>query len=122
MVLDENGGPWSVSVVHSNPDPNSQQPVVIVDRKQKKVIYAGVYYYLTHFSKYVRPGAVRIETAGKTPGVRFVSFVTPDQGIVAEMMNSNKVDTEIFIKFHDKTLPVKLPATSITTAMWKATM
>lgn len=121
MVLDENGGPWSVSVVHSNPDPNSQQPVVIVDRKQKKIIYTGVYYYLTHFSKYVRPGSVRIDTTGKTPGVRVVSFVTPDQGIVTEMMNSNKTDTQIFIKFHDKTLPVKLPATSITTAMWKAT-
>jgi len=119
MVLDENGGPWSVSVVHSNPDPNSQQPVVIVDRKAKKVIYTGVYYYLSHFSKYVRPGAVRIETAGKASGVRVMSFVTPDQGIVTEIMNSNKNDTDISLLFHHKTLRVHLPASSITTAMWK---
>jgi len=119
MVLDEYGGPWSVSLVHSNPDPNSQQPVVIVDRKAKKVIYTGVYYYLTHFSKYVRPGAVRIETVGKSSGVRVISFEAPDKSIVVEIMNSNKVDSSTTLEFHGKTLRLQLPAKSITTAIWK---
>ncbi len=119
MVLDENGGPWSVSVVHSDPEHNSQQPVVIVDRKAKKVIYTGIYYYLAHFSKYVRPGAVRIETTGNSQGVRIISFATPDQGIVTEMMNTSKNGTSLTLEFHGKVLDVHLPALSITTAMWK---
>jgi glucosylceramidase len=55
MILDEKGGPWLVSPIHGNPDPNVQHPVVIVDRHTKKVTYTGLYYYLAHFSKFVRP-------------------------------------------------------------------
>src|SRR5438309_4245205 len=54
MILDEKGGPWSVSYVHGNPDPNIQHPVVIIDREKKKVTYTGLYYYLAHFIKFVR--------------------------------------------------------------------
>ena len=64
MILDEKGGPWSVSEIHGNPDPNIQHPVVIIDRHSKKVTYTGLYYYLAHFSKFVRPGAIRIKTIG----------------------------------------------------------
>jgi O-glycosyl hydrolase len=39
MILDEKGGPWSVSYVHGNPDPNIQHPVVIIDRQTKKITY-----------------------------------------------------------------------------------
>lgn len=48
-----------------------------------------------------------------------MSFVTPDHGIVAEIMNSNRNDTEITLEFHDKMLHLQLPGSSITTAMWK---
>ena len=68
MILDEKGGPWSVSYVHGNPDPNIQHPVVIIDREKMKVMYTGLYYYLTHFSKFVRPGAVRV---GRLPAATF---------------------------------------------------
>ena len=119
MVLDEQGGPWSVSLPHGNPDPNNQHPVVIVDRKTKKVTYTGLYYYLAHFSKFVRPGAVRIQTLGKTPGVRVMSFAAPDEGIVAEIMNSNKSAAEIDLAFHGQMVHLSLPALSITTATWQ---
>ena len=68
MILDETGGPWSVSTVHENPDNNNQHPVVIVNRHTHQVSYTGLYYYLAHFSKFVRPGAVRIGASGDVPG------------------------------------------------------
>src|SRR5256885_16584921 len=77
MILDEKGGPWSVSYVHGNPDPNVQHPVVIIDRQTKKVTYTGLYYYLAHFSKFVRPGALRLRTPGSQHGVRGLGFRTP---------------------------------------------
>jgi glucosylceramidase len=117
-VLDEKGGPWAVSYIHGNPDPNIQHPVIIINRQTHKVTYTGLYYYLAHFSKFVRPGAVRIETTGHYPGVRAISFKTPEGKIVSELMNSRKEEVEVAIVANGHTLPLRLPAASITTAMW----
>ncbi|MGD0923537.1 MAG: hypothetical protein ABSA70_17510 [Terriglobia bacterium] len=68
MILDEKGGPWAISPVHGNPDPNVQHPVVIINRQTKQVTYTGLYYYLAHFSKFVRPGAVRVEVLRQASG------------------------------------------------------
>ncbi len=120
MVLDEKGGPWAVSLTHGNPNDNIQHPVVVVDRQNKKVIYTGLYYYLAHFSKFVRSGSVRIQTVGKTPGVRVMSFASLDGKIVTQIMNSSKTVAEIDLVFHAKTVHLSLPPISITTASWKS--
>jgi glucosylceramidase len=119
MILDEKGGPWAISPVHGNPDPNVQHPVVIINRQTKQVTYTGLYYYLAHFSKFVRPGAVRIETSGNVKGVRCVAFKTPAGGMVAQLVNSRKADTEVGLEAGGRTLQVALPAISITTCLWK---
>jgi len=118
MILDERGGPWAISVVHGNPDPNQQHPVVIINRQTKEISYTGLYYYLSHFSKFVRPGAVRVETTGTSDGVRAMSFATPEGGIVSQFLNSRKQDVETNVTFRGKQLHLTLPAQSITTATW----
>ena len=118
MILDEKGGPWSVSYVHGNPDPNAQHPVVIIDSQTKKVTYTGLYYYLAHFSRFVRPGAVRVKTSGSQDGIRTMAFKRPDGGMVLEIMNSRKEDASTAVSWHDRQIQLKLPATSITTAVW----
>jgi glucosylceramidase len=120
MILDEKGGPWSVSEIHGNPDPNVQHPVVIIDRHSKKVTYTGLYYYLAHFSKFVRPGAIRVKTTGSLEGVRVMAFKAPDGKIVTEVMNSKHEDVEMSVKFNEQVLRLKLPAISITTALWNS--
>ena len=117
-ILDETGGPWAVSPIHGNPDPNAQHPVVIINRKTHEVAYTGTYYYLGHFSKFVRPGAVRIETKGKAKGVRVMTFVAPEGGYVSQLMNSRKTDQEVNLILKGRALSLKLPARSITTATW----
>jgi glucosylceramidase len=119
MILDEKGGPWAISPVHGNPDPNVQHPVVIINRQTKQVTYTGLYYYLAHFSKFVRPGAVRVETSGNVKGVRCVAFKTPAGGMVAQLVNSRKADTEVGLEAGGRTLQVALPAISITTLQWQ---
>jgi len=119
MILDEKGGPWAISPVHGNPDPNVQHPVVIINRQTKQVTYTGLYYYLAHFSKFVRPGAVRIETSGNVKGVRCVAFKTPAGGMVAQLVNSRKADTEVGLEAGGRSLQVALPAISITTLQWQ---
>lgn len=119
MILDDKGGPWAISPIHGNPDPNAQHPVIIINRQTKQVSYTGLYYYLTHFSKFVRPGAVRLQTSGAMDGVRVISFRGSEGNFISELMNSRKKDVEVSLAFRGRTLRIKLPAVSITTAMWR---
>jgi glucosylceramidase len=117
-ILDERGGPWAVSPIHGNPDPNIQQPVVIVNTKTHEITYTGIYYYLAHFSKFVRPGAVRVETSGKAKGLRVMTFQTPAGGFVAQVLNSLSEDSSVNLVSGEKTLHLAVPARSITTVTW----
>ena len=81
-------------------------------------MYTGLYYYLTHFSKFVRPGAVRVQTLGSQEGMRVMAFKRPDRGMVIEVMNSRKEDADVNLSWHGQLLRLKLPAVSITTALW----
>jgi glucosylceramidase len=119
MILDQNGGPWAVSPIHGNPDPNVQHPVVIIDQEKKQITYTGCYYYLAHFSKFVRPGAVRMAATGSTKGVRCLAFKRPDQGFVTQLMNSQNQKIEIDLAWRDRSLKLELPAVSITTCLWE---
>ena len=118
MILDEKGGPWMVSPIHEDPDPNVQHPVVVINRETKKVTYTAVYYYLAHFSKFVRPGDVRVGVSGTAEGIRCLAFVTPKGGHVAEITNSLPEDKEVGLRSAHRTLAVTLPGLSITTLLW----
>jgi glucosylceramidase len=117
-ILDETGGPWAISPVHGNPDPNAQHPVVIINKSTHEITYTGTYWYLAHFSKFVRPGDVRVETTGKAKGVRVMTFQTPEDGYVAELLNSRNENAGVNVVAKGKTLYLTLPARSITTATW----
>jgi glucosylceramidase len=117
-ILDETGGPWAVSPVHGNPDPNIQHPVVIINKKTHEVTYTGTYYYLAHFSKFVRPGAVRVQTTGKAPGIRVMSFLSADGEIIAQVLNSTTSDAPVNLLYKGRKLQLNAPARSISTVMW----
>ncbi len=117
-ILDETGGPWAVSPVHGNPDPNIQHPVVIINKNTHEITYTGTYYYLAHFSKFVRPGAVRVQTSGVAKGMRVMAFQTPEGGFVAQLLNSLQQDSGVNLTSKGRTLHVELPARSISTLTW----
>jgi glucosylceramidase len=117
-ILDETGGPWAVSPVHGNPDPNIQHPVVIINKTTHEITYTGTYYYLAHFSKFVRPGAVRIQTVGRSASIRVMTFQSPEHGIVAQILNSGAVDSPLSLLYRGRVLRVSAPAHSIVTAIW----
>lgn len=118
MILDERGGPWLISEVHGNPDHNEQHPVVIIDRAKKEVAYTALYYYLAHFSKYVRPGAVRLGVNGALEGVRCLAFQAQDGGLVAQVLNSRRQPAELDLQWRGRSLRLTLPALSINTYTW----
>jgi glucosylceramidase len=120
MILDENGGPWLISRIHGNGDNNVQQPVVVVNRQTKQVHYMAVYYYLAHFSKFVRPGAVRVAMSGRLENVRALAFRSPEGEVVLQLLNRRNTPATVSVAWRDKVLKVELPALSIGTYQWRA--
>jgi glucosylceramidase len=118
MILNDKGGPWLVSVIHGDPDPNIQHPVVIINPATQQVTYTGLYYYLAHFSRFVRPGSVRIATLGSEEGLRCLAFKGPKGEVVAELLNSRKSDAPVTLGWQGRELSLKLPAISISTVTW----
>jgi glucosylceramidase len=92
--------------------------VVIINKTTHEITYTGVYYYLAHFSKFVRPGAVRLETTGTAKDVRVMVFKTPEGGYIAQLLNSRRDSAEVNLQSSGKILHLTLPARSITTAAW----
>lgn len=117
MILDQDGGPWLVSNEHGDTDANQQHPVVIVNRKIKEVTYTGLYYYLAHFSKFVKPGAYRINCTGGMSLLNYVGFLNTDGSIVLNVINNGDV-TDCKIAWDKKMVIQKLKAHSITTVKW----
>jgi glucosylceramidase len=118
MILDETGGPWLVDEAKGNPPNNSQQPLVIINKKTKQVSYTGAYYYLAHFSKFVRPGSHLLKTVGAEDGIRVMSFKRSDGTIVAEIINSRSAAASIMLGWGHRVVGVALPAASISTYLW----
>ncbi|MBE0652351.1 MAG: glucosylceramidase, partial [Bacteroidales bacterium] len=102
---------------HGDPNPNIQHPVVIVNRETKKVDYTGLYYYLSHFSKFVRPGAYRIDCSGGSPSLNFVGFLNTDGSITLNIINNGN-ETDCKILWNNKMSIQSLKAHSITTLIW----
>lgn len=117
MILDQDGGPWLISPEHSDPDPNQQHSVVIINRNTKEVTYTGLYYYLAHFSKFVKPGAYRINCSGGSPQLNFAGFQNTDGSIILIVIN-NGDETDYKISWSNKMTIQKLKAHSITTLKW----
>jgi glucosylceramidase len=95
-----------------------QNPVVIINKITHEITYTGTYYYLAHFSKFVRPGATRLQTTGKAGGVRVMAFQAAEGGFVAEILNSLDQESAVNLDFKGRSLHLPLQARSITTLTW----
>ncbi len=117
MILDEKGGPWLVSKEHGDPENNAQHPVVIINRKSGEVCFTGLYYYLSHFSRFVRPGAYRIQATGNHEKLNFTAFMNPDGKKIVVVINNDK-KTDGSIQWNSYELNFTFPAHSVTTFIW----
>jgi glucosylceramidase len=79
ILLDENGGP--------NHAQNFCFAPVHADTKTGKLIYTNAYYYIGHFSKFIRPGAKRIISSPSRSQLLTTSFINTDGSIAVIVMN-----------------------------------
>jgi len=82
ILLDETGGPNHVG--------NFCYAPVIGDTKSDKLIYTNIYYYIGHFSKFIRPGAKRIATASSRDVLQTTAFLNTDGKVAVVVMNNSE--------------------------------
>ncbi|MBT8258189.1 MAG: glycoside hydrolase family 30 protein [Flavobacteriaceae bacterium] len=106
ILLDETGGPNHVQNLCFAP--------VHADTRTDEIIYTPTYYYIGHFSKYIRPGAKRVSTVSSISFLQSTSFQNEDGKIVTVVMNST--DEAMEYKLYvgaNMAIPVKIPARAI---------
>ncbi len=91
ILLDQNGGPNHVENFCFAP--------IHADLRTDELIYTPSYFYLGHFSKFIKPGAKRISTSSSQSDLESTSWMNPDGEIVTIVMNatSNKQDYSLYI-------------------------
>lgn len=83
ILLDETGGPNHVknfcfAPVHGN-------------TKTGQLIYTNSYYYIGHFSKFVRPGAKRIISSASRSQLLTTAFINEDGKVAVVVMNQSNL-------------------------------
>lgn len=107
MLLDEKGGPNHVGNYCFAP--------LHADTRTGELIYTPSYYYIGHFSKFIRPEARRVSTASSRSTLLATAFVNPDGRLATVVMNPT--DKEIAYNFYvgQASAVVKIPARAIQT-------
>ena len=79
MVLDTQGGPNWVN--------NWCVAPIIVDPSKDEIYYTPLYYVMTHFSKYIRPGANIIDVENNDDKLMVTAAVNPDNSVAVVLFN-----------------------------------
>jgi glucosylceramidase len=75
------------------------------------------YYAAAHFSRFVRPGSVRIGS-NELEQLSTVAFLTPEGKVVLVVANTGNFSRSFQIEYHGKFLQTAMPSESVGTYVW----
>ncbi|MFD1020967.1 glycoside hydrolase family 30 protein [Thalassobacillus hwangdonensis] len=107
MVLNEKGGPNHVGNLCDAP--------VIADTKTGEVHYNSSYYYIGHFSKFIRPGAVRVGALSHHDDLNTTAFRNEDGTVAVVVLNETDREVTFSLRMDDGVVETTLPARAIAT-------
>ncbi len=92
ILLDEEGGPNHVGNFCFAP--------VHADTKTGKLIYTNSYYYIGHFSKFIRPSAQRVIASSNRDKLQTTAFINANGKLAVVVLNTSdeKIDYNLWIK------------------------
>ncbi|NOR29451.1 MAG: glycosyl hydrolase [Lutibacter sp.] len=107
ILLDETGGPNHVgnlcfAPVHGNTQTN-------------ELTFTNSYYYIGHFSKFIRPGAKRISSGTTSNKLIATAFLNTDESIVIVALNESNQPVNYMLTLEGKTSNLSIPAHAIQT-------
>jgi glucosylceramidase len=107
VLLDEKGGPNHVG--------NYCYAPIHADTKSGKLSYQNAYYYLGHFSKFIRPGARKIISSTTLDSLLTTAFLNQDGTIAVVVMNPSEKAEKFSFDLKGKAAATESPAHSILT-------
>ncbi|PKQ63888.1 glycosyl hydrolase family 30 [Labilibaculum filiforme] len=111
MVLDRQGGPnwfknWCVAPV-------------IVDPEKDEVYFTPLYHTMAHFSKYIRPGAVRIGFEISDEDLMMTAAQNPDGSIAVVVLNMKEEAKNMVISLGERSVNLQISGQAIQTIIIK---
>lgn len=113
LLLDETGGPNHVGNYCFAP--------IHADTKNDSLYFMSSYYYIGHFSRFIRPGAVRIICASTHDNLETTAFLNTDGKIALVVLNRTDNDISFAIKYKNKAAEAKSLSHSILTFIFERT-
>jgi glucosylceramidase len=110
ILLDEKGGPNHVGNFCFAP--------VIADTRNGKLHYTNSYYYIGHFSKFIKPGAKRIVSSSSRMDLQTTAFINPDGKIVVIVLNTSENNYKYHLSLEGKTADLESLPHSISTLIF----
>lgn len=107
MVLDKQGGP--------NWFKNWCLAPVIVDPEADQVYFTPMYYTLSHFSKFIRPGAKRIGFDNGNKDLMVTAAKNPDGSIAVIVFNEGDKAQNFSVSMHGKIIDLSIKEKAIQT-------
>lgn len=107
LLLDETGGPNHVGNFCFAP--------VHADTRTGEIIYTNAYYYMGHFSKFIRPGARRVNSAPSRSQLLSTSFLNTDGKLVVVVMNPTDKQSTYYLWINGQAAQLESPRHSIET-------
>jgi len=111
LILDQRGGPNHVGNYCSAP--------IMADTATGTLHYQPSYYYLGHFSKFIRPGARRIAGTSTDDSLLCSAFINPDGTVAVVVLNLTGQARDYKIWLAGRAVTTTSPAHSIETALLK---
>lgn len=109
LFLDNTGGPNHVNNLCDAP--------IIVDIFPQNLIKQSSYYYVGHFSKYVRPGSYRIGLENTNKNLQAVAFKNIDGSIALVVLNETDNKEQYVVELEGKKFDIEINAHSINTVI-----
>ena len=100
MVLDRQGGP--------NWFENWCAAPIIVDPDTDEVYFTPLYYVMTHFSKYIRPGAEVIAVENNNKELQITAAQNPDGTIAVIVFNEGETEQNFNLTLNKKSIDIHI--------------
>jgi glucosylceramidase len=110
ILLDERGGPNHVNNFCFAP--------IHADTKTGELIYTPSYYYIGHFSKFIRPGAKRVSATVSRSTLLTTSYRNPDGRLATVVMNQGDKEIAYILHVGKVQAKVTIPAHAIQTLLY----
>ena len=112
MVLDTHGGPnwfknWCVAPV-------------IVDTEKDEVYFTPLYYTMAHFSKFMRPGAIKIGCVINNEDLMATAVKNPDGTIALAIFNPTDKSQTIEVNLNKQKITISINAKALQTVVIKS--